>query len=88
MLTDKLCKNATCPTDKKRVRFTDGAGLYLEVSPSGSKRWFWKTYADGKESRLALGNYPAITLADARKARDAARVQKSEGVQSRAGPQG
>jgi hypothetical protein len=49
MLTDKQCKNAACPPDKKRARFTDAAGLYLEVSPAGSKRWFWKTCAEGKE---------------------------------------
>lgn len=54
MLTDKQCKSATCPPDKKRTRFTDGQGLYLEVSPGGSRRWFWKTYTDGKEGRLAL----------------------------------
>ena len=79
MLTDKHCKNALCPPDKKRARFTDAGGLYLEVSPAGSKRWFWKTYADGKEGRLALGAYPAMGLSDARKARDAAKLHKSEG---------
>jgi integrase len=80
MLTDKQCKNAICPPTKKRVRFTDANGLYLEVSPAGSKRWFWKLYANGKESRLALGSYPAVTLSDARRARDAARLQKHEGL--------
>lgn len=79
MLTDKQCKAATCPPEKKRARLTDANGLYLEVSPAGSKRWFWKTYAGGKEGRLALGSYPAMSLADARKARDAARLLKSEG---------
>ena len=57
MLTDKHCKNATCPPDKKRARLTDAQGLYLEVSPAGSKRWFWKTYIGGKEGRMALGGY-------------------------------
>lgn len=79
MLTDKQCKAATCPPEKKRARYTDANGLYLEVSPAGSRRWFWKTYAGGKEGRLALGSYPAMSLADARKARDAARLLKSEG---------
>ena len=79
MLTDKHCKNANCPVDKKRARFTDAGGLYLEVSPAGSKRWFWKTYTDGKEGRMALGSYPAMSLADARKARDQAKGHKSEG---------
>jgi integrase len=80
MLTDAHCRNAVCPPDKKRARFTDAGGLYLEVSPAGSKRWFWKTYADGKEGRMALGSYPSATLTAARKARDAAKLQKSTGV--------
>ena len=64
MLTDAQCRNATCPSGKKRARLTDGGGLYLETSPAGSKRWFMKTYRDGKESRLALGSYFAqkVTL--------------------------
>jgi len=79
MLTDAECRNATCSPDKKRARFTDSGGLYLEVSPAGSKRWFWKTYAEGKEGRLALGSYPAVSLTAARKARGAAKLHKSEG---------
>lgn len=80
MLTDAQCRNATCPPEKKRVRLTDAAGLYLEVSPAGSRRWFWKTYQDGKEGRMALGSYPAIGLTAARKARDAAKLQKAGGT--------
>ena len=80
MLTDAQCKNAKCPEGKKRHRLTDANGLYLEVSPAGSRRWFWKTYADGKEGRMALGSYPEIALTAARKARDAAKLQKSPGV--------
>jgi integrase len=79
VLTDRQCRNAVCAAGKKRARFTDAGGLYLEVSPAGSKRWFWKMYANGKESRLALGSYPAVGLADARKARDLARLQKGDG---------
>ncbi|MFZ2217610.1 MAG: integrase arm-type DNA-binding domain-containing protein [Rhodoferax sp.] len=79
MLTDAKCRNATCPPDKARARFTDAAGLYLEISPAGSKRWFWKTYFDGKEGRLALGSYPDVSLTAARKARDAAKLQKASG---------
>ena len=80
MLTDAQCRNAICSPDKKRARFTDAGGLYLEVSPAGSKRWFWKTYFDGKEGRMAFGSYPDVSLTAARKARDAAKLQKSEGT--------
>ncbi len=80
MLTDRHCKNAECPPDKKRARFADSRGLYLEVSPGGSKRWFCKIYADGKEGRMALGGYPNVSLAAARGARDAVRLQKAAGL--------
>lgn len=79
MLTDAECKNATCPSEKKRARLACSGGLYLEISPAGSKRWFWKYRKDGKESRMALGSYPDVSAKDARKARDAAKLQKSDG---------
>ena len=79
MLTDAECRNAKCPPDRKRLRLTDAEGLYLEVSPAGSKRWFWKTYHDGKEGRVALGSYPTVALPAARKARNAFKAQKSIG---------
>ncbi|MFC4474997.1 Arm DNA-binding domain-containing protein [Comamonas denitrificans] len=79
MLTDTACKKAICPPDKKRHRLADSGGLYLEVSPSGSKRWFWKYRRDGKEGRMALGSYPAVALAAARAARDTAKIVKAGG---------
>lgn len=80
MLTDAQCRNASCPHDKKRVRLTDSSGLYLEVSPGGSKRWFQKIYQDKKETRLALGSYPQVGLNAARRARDAVRLKKADGI--------
>jgi integrase len=80
MLTEAACRNARCSPELKRIRLTDGSGLYLEVSPAGSKRWFWKFYPDGKESRLALGSYPGVTLKAARLARDEARKTRQNGT--------
>ncbi|MEO5794909.1 MAG: integrase arm-type DNA-binding domain-containing protein [Rhodoferax sp.] len=79
MLTDPECKNAICPPGKKRERLTCSGGLYLEVSPNGSKRWFWKYRKDGKEGRMALGSYPVVGPKAARLARDEAKAHKSEG---------
>ena len=79
MLTDAHCRNATCPPEKKRERLSDSGGLYLEVSPNGSKRWFWKYRLDGLEKRLALGSYPDVGLTAVRKARDLAKKGKAEG---------
>ena len=68
------------PTDRKQARFADAGGMYLQVSPAGSKRWFLKYRVGGKEKRLALGSYPDVSLTAARKARDTAKLQKSERI--------
>lgn len=72
-LTDTACKNAKCPDGKARERYADSGGLYLEVQPTGAKHWRWKYRFAGKEKRLAIGTYPEISLAQARRARDEAR---------------
>ena len=79
MLTDAQCRNAIFPADKKQKRFADAGGVYLQVSPAGSKRWFLKYRVARAEKQLALGSYPEVTLTAARKAREAAKLQKSEG---------
>ena len=79
MLTDAECKNATCPPGKKRERLACSGGLYLEVSPAGSKRWFWKYRKDGKEGRMALGSYPEVGPKKARSDMTAAKLMKSGG---------
>ncbi len=86
MLTDAQCRNATCPAGKKRERLSDSGGLYLEISPAGSKRWFWKYRRAGLEKRMALGSYPDVSLTKARRAQKTARDTKDDGadpVQSR-----
>lgn len=79
-LTDAQCRNAVCPPDKKQSKLYDAGGLFLEISPAGSKRWFFKYRIETKEKKLALGRYPDVTLTAARKARDAAKIQKSDGI--------
>ncbi|MEW6705027.1 MAG: integrase arm-type DNA-binding domain-containing protein [Pseudomonadota bacterium] len=78
-LTDTACRNAKCPADKARARFSDSQGLYLEVLPSGGKYWRLKYRYAGKEKRLGLGVYPAVPLKDARSKRDEARAQLAAG---------
>ncbi len=78
-LTDPTCKNATCAPDKPRQRYADAGGMYLEVNKTGGKHWYWKYRFGGKEKRLALGAYPTISLAQARRDRDAARLLLDKG---------
>ncbi|WP_158791712.1 integrase arm-type DNA-binding domain-containing protein [Granulicella sp. L60] len=63
-LTDLQVRSAK-PTDKK-YKLADGGGLYLLVSPNGSKLWHWKYRVEGKEKLMAFGPYPEVTIAKAR----------------------
>jgi integrase len=70
-LNDKAIR-ALKPTEKPH-RKSDARGLYIEVSPAGSKLWRMKYRFLGKEKRLALGVYPDVSLAAARERVDDAR---------------
>jgi len=54
-----------------RYRTSDTGGLQLEVMPSGSKIWRYRYQLFGvRQPPLTIGNYPEVSLADARKQRD------------------
>lgn len=65
---------------EKAYKLADGAGLYLEVVPSGSRYWRMKYRFNGKEKRIAFGVYPAVSLAQARALRDEAKKKLAEGI--------
>ncbi len=64
----------------KTYRLFDGEGLYLEVTPRGGTYWRLKYRFGGKEKRLALGVYPAVSLAKARKKKAEARELLHGGI--------
>ncbi len=70
-LSDAKVRNAKPRT--KPYKIADGEGLFLLITPSGSKYWRLKYFLAGKEKVLALGVYPEISLADARERRTHAR---------------
>ena len=77
-LTDVQIKSLK-PSEKP-VRFFDGGGLYLEVSPAGGKLFRFKYRFNGKAKTFSIGKYPDISLADARKAHQKAREQLTSGL--------
>lgn len=77
-LKDTAVKAAKA-TDKPR-KISDEKGLFLLVSPGGSKLWRLKYRMAGKEKLLALGAYPEVSLKDARDRRDNARKQIENGI--------
>ncbi|WP_353056199.1 Arm DNA-binding domain-containing protein [Janthinobacterium sp. JC611] len=51
--------------------FGDGAGLYLQVSKTGTKSWIFRYTRERKQREMGLGAVHTVTLAEARgKARD------------------
>lgn len=64
----------------KPVKLSDSHGLYLLVNPGGSRIWYLKYRFSGKESRVSLGAYPLISLAEARQQRDAIRKLLAQNI--------
>lgn len=71
-LTDTKCRNAK-PLEKA-YKLQDGQGLYLEVRTTGVKVWryrYWLT--PQKDGIYTIGEYPGVTLSDARRERERVR---------------
>lgn len=64
----------------KPFKVSDSRGLSLLVNPGGSRLWYLKYRLDGKESRLGLGAYPNVSLADARQQRDGIRKLLAQNI--------
>ncbi|EIU1135018.1 DUF4102 domain-containing protein [Salmonella enterica subsp. enterica serovar Kua] len=77
-LTDLAIRHVRPPG--KAYRLFDCHGLYIQVNSSGSKLWYLKFRFGNKESRMALGPYPLISLALAREKQADIRRLILEGV--------
>lgn len=65
MVTDKALK-AFVAQKAHGKKLSDGGGLYLLITPSGSASWRIKYRIEGKEKTYSIGNYPEVSLAAAR----------------------
>ena len=77
-LTDAGCRSAQ--PGSKLQKLTDGGGLQLWLQPTGARLWRFAYRFGGKQKLLALGVYPAVPLARARKAREDARRLLADGL--------
>jgi integrase len=73
-LTDTFVKNVKPKGSGAGEKYADGGNMYLLVSATG-KYWRMNYRFMGKQKTLALGVYPAVSLAEARKRREKAREQ-------------
>lgn len=67
-------------TKDKDYKLSDGGGLYLLITKTGSKLWKLKYRFEGKEKKLSLGAYPSISLQRARELREAYKTDIANGI--------
>jgi integrase len=65
---------------KKPGLYGDGAGLWLNVGPTGGKSWIYRFMLDGNAREMGLGPLHTIGLAEARQAAAACRRQRLAGI--------
>lgn len=73
-LTDRAARAAAAG------KHSDGDGLMLVVSPTGSKKWVLRFQMAGRRRDMGLGPYPEVGLAAARQAAALARSQAAQRV--------
>lgn len=81
-LNDRKIRNLR--PESRPVRHSDGYGLFLEVTPRGSKLWKMAYRFGGRQKLLSFGAYPIVTLSRAREKCIEAKRQLSEGIDPRA----
>ena len=75
---NKLSARAVA-TKTARGRYSDGAGLYLQVARSGTKSWVFRYQVAGAERNMGLGPEHTLTLAEARERARTCRQQLLDG---------
>lgn len=78
-LTDTFVRQVKHTGAKAGDKHSDGGGMHLLVNAAG-RYWRMNYRFEGKQKTLALGVYPAVTLAAARKLRDQAKETLANGI--------
>ncbi|WP_148360607.1 Arm DNA-binding domain-containing protein, partial [Acidisphaera rubrifaciens] len=58
----------------------DGGGLYLQVTPAGSRSWIFRFTRHGRAREMGLGSAQLVSLADARREAISCRVMLHQGI--------
>ncbi len=77
LLTDAKIK--ALKPQANRYLVSDGDGLSLDVLPSGKMSWLYRYRSAGRQEKVSLGQYPAVSLKAARQARLEKAVQVASG---------
>lgn len=80
MATSKQLTAVQIARLKEPGRYSDGGGLYLQVSKWKTKSWLFRYERDGRERQMGLGPVDIVSLADARERARAARRLLLDGL--------
>lgn len=79
-LTAQEIKGFSCPPDKPQIKKNDSNGLFLLIKRNNSKLWRYRFKYAEKYQEMALGKYPTVSLAQARKMAEDARLMLHRGI--------
>ena len=78
-LTQQTIRDTLSP-DKGRITLTDGRGLQLRITSSGKRTWSLQYRFNGRMLKTTIGEWPAVSVSDARKLADAERLKLAQGI--------
>lgn len=78
-LLTPLRLNAAKPKEKA-YKLADGGGLFVRVSPAGTKTWAYQYAFAGKRKEVTFGTYPEVSIKEARDRHFAARQKLTQDI--------
>ena len=78
--TDREIKNLKASEKRYTAKDAVANGLFLDITTTGVKSWWYRYSLNGKQERLVLGRYPDLSLKDARQIRDESASLVARGI--------
>jgi len=78
--TDREIKNLKASENRYTAKDASANGLFLDITTTGVKSWWYRYSLNGKQERLVLGRYPDLSLKDARQLRDESASLVAKGI--------
>ncbi|WP_171253855.1 tyrosine-type recombinase/integrase [Acinetobacter venetianus] len=78
--TDREIKNLKAGEKRYTAKDAVANGLFLDITTTGVKSWWYRYSLNGKQERLVIGRYPDLSLKDARQIRDESASLVAKGI--------
>lgn len=78
--TDREIKNLKAGEKRYTAKDAVANGLFLDITTTGAKSWWYRYSLNGKQERLVIGRYPDLSLKEARQIRDESASLVAKGI--------